>query len=78
MCHLNIRLFNGEVIKTTFNYTQTLASIYKYVKKISGSNNFILVEGFPPRPLKDLNKCIKDLNLDNTTLTQKLSENINI
>ena len=78
MCHLNIRLFNGEVIKTTFNYTQTLASIYKYVKKISGSNNFILVEGFPPRPLKDLNKCIKDLNLDNTTLTQKLSENMNI
>ena len=78
MCHLNIRLFNGEVIKTEFNYTQTLASIYKYVKKISGSDNFILLEGFPPRPLKELNKCIKDLNLDNTTLTQKLSENINI
>ena len=78
MCHLNIRLFNGEIIKTEFNYTQTLASIYKYVKQISGSNNFILLEGFPPRPLKELNKCIKDLNLDNTTLTQKLAENMNI
>ena len=76
MCHLNIRLFNGEIVKTEFNYTQTLASIYKYVKKLSGSDNFVLVEGFPPRPLKELNKSIKELKLDNTTLTQKLAENM--
>ena len=76
MCHLNIRLCNGEIVKTEFNYTQTLASIYKYVKKLSGSDNFVLVEGFPPRPLKELNKSIKELKLDNTTLTQKLAENM--
>lgn len=77
-CHLNIRLFNGEIVTTDFNATQTLASIYKYVKKLSGSDNFILLEGFPPRPLKQLNKTIKELKLDNTTLTQKLAENMKI
>ena len=46
--------------------------IYIYVKKISGSNNFILLEGFPPKPLNQLNKTIQELKLDNTTLTQKI------
>ena len=71
-CHFNIRLFNGEIITCEFNYTHTLRDIYIYVKKISGSNNFILLEGFPPKPLNQLNKTIKELKLDNTTLTQKI------
>ena len=71
-CHFNIRLFNGEIITCEFNYTHTLRDIYIYVKKISGSNNFILLEGFPPKPLNQLNKTIQELKLDNTTLTQKI------
>jgi len=73
ICHFNIRLFNGEIIKCEFNYTQTLRDVYIYVKTISGSNNFILLEGFPPKPLNQLNKYIKELKLDNTTLTQKIN-----
>ena len=72
ICHFNIRLFNGEIITCEFNYTHTLRDIYIYVKKISGSNNFILLEGFPPKPLNQLNKTIQELKLDNTTLTQKI------
>ena len=68
ICYINIRLFNGEIIKCEFNYTKTLRDVYSYVKKISGSSNFILLEGFPPRPLNQLNKSLKELNLDNTTL----------
>ena len=73
ICNFNIRLFNGEIIKCEFNYTKTLRDVYSYVKKISGSSNFILLEGFPPRPLNQLNKSLKELNLDNTTLTQKIN-----
>ena len=73
ICNFNIRLFNGEIIKCEFNYNKTLRDVYAYVKKLSGSNNFILLEGFPPRPLNQLNKSLKELNLENTTLTQKIN-----
>ena len=73
-CQFNIRLFNGEIIKSEFNYTQTLGDVYIYVKNTSGCNNFVLLEGFPPKPLNQLNKNIQELNLENTTLTQKITE----
>ena len=77
-CQFNIRLFNGEIIKSEFNYTQTLNDVYSYVQKASGANIFVLLEGFPPKPLNQLNKTIQELHLDNTTLTQKVTENTNI
>ena len=72
MCTINIRLFNGEIIKSEFNYSQTLREIYYYVQKISGSNNFALLDGFPPKKLRDYDKTIEYLKLENTTLTQKI------
>ena len=74
ICTFSIRLFNGEIVKCEFNYTQTLREIYFYVQKISGSNNFHLLDGFPPKPLREYNKLIGELNLDNTILTQKIKE----
>ena len=74
ICTFSIRLFNGEIVKCEFNYTQTLREIYFYVQKISGSNNFHLLDGFPPKPLREYNKLIRELNLDNTILTQKIKE----
>ena len=74
ICTFSIRLFNGEIVKCEFNYTQTLREIYFYIQKISGSNNFHLLDGFPPKPLREYNKLIGDLNLDNTILTQKIKE----
>ena len=75
ICTFSIRLFNGEIVKCEFNYTQTLRDIYYYVQKISGSKNFHLLDGFPPKPLRDYNKQIGELHLDNTILTQKIKEN---
>ena len=72
LCTINIRLFNGEIIKSEFNYSQTLREIYYYVHKISGSNNFYLLDGFPPKKLMIYYKTIKFLKLENTTLTQKI------
>ena len=74
VCTINIRLFNGEVVKSEFNYTQTLRDIYLYVKNVSGSRNFHLLDGFPPKPLREYNKPIGELHLDNTMLTQKIKE----
>ena len=75
ICIFNVRLFNGEIVKCEFNYTQTLRDIYYYIREISGSNNFHLLDGFPPKPLREYNKLIGELHLDNTTLTQKIKEN---
>lgn len=71
-CLISIRLYNGETIKGQFNYNQTLSDIYYYAKKLSGLKQFTLLDGFPPKPLLDLNKTIEELNLENTVLTQKL------
>ena len=73
VCTINIRLFNGEIAKGEFNYTQTLRDVYFYVRKISGSNNFTLLDGFPPKPLRDYDRTIDQLKLENTTLTQRLN-----
>ena len=72
-CSISIRLFNGEVVKGDFNYTQTLRDIYFYVRRISGSNDFTLLDGFPPKPLKEYDRTIGELRLENTTLTQKIN-----
>ena len=73
VCSISIRLFNGEIVKCDFNYTQTLREIYYYVRRISGSNNFTLLDGFPPKPLNDYDKTIGELKLENTTLTQRIN-----
>lgn len=72
ICKFSIRLFNGEVIKCEFNHSQTLRDIYYYVQMISGSNNFHLLDGFPPKPLGDYDKKVGDLKIENSILTQKI------
>jgi hypothetical protein len=73
ICNFNVRLFNGEIVKCEFNLTQKLSDIYIYISHLSGSKNFVLLDGFPPKPLNQFNLLIKDLKLDNTTLTQKIN-----
>ena len=72
-CKVNIRLFNGEVASEDFNLDQTLRDVMNFVKKKSGSNNFSLLDGFPPRPLTDYNKTIQELHLEGSLLTQKIN-----
>ena len=71
-CKIDIRLFNGVVVTTTFNLSQTVRDIKNFVEKKSGSHNFSLLEGFPPKPLTELNKTIEQLNLMGVMLTQKV------
>ena len=71
-CKIDIRLFNGEVVTATFNLNQTVRDIKNFVEKKSGSHNFTLLEGFPPKPLTDLKKTIEQLNLKGCMITQKI------
>ena len=71
-CKVNIRLFNGEVVSEDFNLIQTLQDVINFVKKKSGSNNFSLLDGFPPRPITSYNKTIQELHLEGSLLTQKI------
>ena len=73
VCSLSIRLFNGEIVKCDFNYTQTVRDIYNYVGRISNSCNFTLLDGFPPIPLNDFNKTIGEMKLQNSILTQRIN-----
>lgn len=72
ICTINIRLFNGEIIKETFNCKQILTDIYLFVGKVTDSNNFVLLDGFPPKTLTEFDKTIEDLKLENSLLTQKI------
>lgn len=72
-CKVNIRLFNGEVVSEDFNLSQTLQDVINFVKKKSGSNNFSLLDGFPPRPITSINKTIQELHLEGSLLTQKIN-----
>ena len=73
VCTVSVRLFNGEIVKGNFNYTQKLRDLYYFIKKTSGSKDFYLLDGFPPQPLKDYNKTIGELKLENSILTQKIN-----
>lgn len=71
-CIISLRLYNGEVIKGKFNYNQTLRDVYDRASQLSGLNEFYLLDGFPPKPLLNFEKTIKELNLNNNVLTQKI------
>ena len=71
-CKIDIRLFNGVVVTANFNLTSTVRDIKNFVERKSGSHNFSLLEGFPPKPLTELNKTIEQLKLQGTMLTQKI------
>ena len=73
ICTINIRLFNGEIIKERFNRKQILTDIYLFVGKVTGSNNFVLLDGFPPKTLTEYDTTIEDLQLENALLTQKIN-----
>ena len=72
-CFVSVRLFKGDVIKGKFNCSQTIGDIYSMVKKYTRNYNFVLLEGFPPKPLTDYKKTIAQLRLQNSVLTQRMN-----
>lgn len=72
-CKINIRLFNGEVVTGEFNLDNTLRDVINFAERSSGSKNFQLLDGFPPRPLTAYDSTVEQLRLNGSTLTQRIS-----
>ena len=72
-CSISIRMYNGNVIKTEMNSDKKLRDIYSLVKKFGKNRiiDFVLLDGFPPKPLVEFDKTIKELGIENSMLTQK-------
>jgi UBX domain-containing protein 1 len=70
---INIRLHNGETVTQQFNLYHSVGDIFAYVDSVAPVNgSFQLVEGFPPKPLTDMEKTIEDLRLQGASLIQRL------
>ena len=72
-CKVNIRLFNGETVCEEFNLCNTVRDIMRFVENVSGSHNFSLLDGFPPRPIVQVDKTIEELKLQGSMLTQRIN-----
>jgi UBX domain-containing protein 1 len=71
---INIRLHTGESITQEFNLFHSVGDIFAYVSSVAPVvGTFQLIEGFPPKPLTNMDKTIEELRLQGTTLTQRLS-----
>jgi len=72
-CFISVRMYNGTVIRTEFNTDKKLRDVYSFVKKMEQNNiiDFILLDGFPPKPITEFDKTIKELGIENSMLTQK-------
>lgn len=70
---ISFRLHNGESVQQEFNLTHTIRDIKNFVAKVAPvQGDFNLVEGFPPKPLLDLNKTILEAKLQNCMMNQRL------
>ena len=71
---INLRLHNGQNVVQVFNLTHTVHDIRVFVNQIAPVNGtFDLIEGFPPKPLSEEKKSIKELKLEGTTISQRLN-----
>ena len=66
-------MFNGETVCEEFNLSNTVRDIMRFVENASGSHNFSLLDGFPPRPIVQVDKTIEELKLQGSMLTQRIN-----
>ncbi|KAH3675539.1 hypothetical protein WICMUC_002628 [Wickerhamomyces mucosus] len=72
---VQIRLADGRRIVRSVNSTDSVSSLYAYVKSETSesSRNFSLNYSFPVKPIEDLNQTIKDAGLLNSVVVQRWS-----
>ena len=56
------------------NTTHTVRELFKYVETVSPvSGTYVLVSGFPPKPLTDMDATLESAKLCKSAITQKMS-----
>lgn len=71
---LQIRLLNGKRIRQKFNLSHTVGDIQKIIRIHDQSNSgqrYVLLSGFPPKPLQDVGMTLEDAGLQGAAITQK-------
>lgn len=71
--NLQIRFHNGERATMTVNMTHTVQDIHGFVMSAAPiEGEYVLISGFPPKPLDDPSKTIEQAGLKNAAITQKI------
>jgi len=70
---LQIRFHNGERDTLTLNHTHTVGDLQAYVMSVAPvQGESQLVSGFPPKPITESGKTIKEAGLCGAAVTQKI------
>lgn len=69
---IQYRLANGKKATATFNLHHTVADVQAHALTLHPSlESFVLLAGFPPKPLENPNQTLEEAGLKNTAVTQK-------
>ena len=70
---IRINLYTGQSVTLDVNLDHTVADIHTYVMSVAPINgSYQLMSGYPPRPLADPSKTIKDAKLENANVTMAI------
>ena len=69
---LSVRFGNGQRTNQTFNDDHTIEDLYGFVEASTGTRNFHLMRGFPPKVLPKSSNTLKAAGLSGDSLVQKL------
>lgn len=72
---LSIRLHTGKRLKVTVNTTHTISHLQAIIAAESPDDirPYVLLAGYPPKPLLDLTLTMSEANVSGSSLTQKLA-----
>mmetsp|Transcript_14063 Transcript_14063/g.17722 ORF Transcript_14063/g.17722 Transcript_14063/m.17722 type:complete len:173 (+) Transcript_14063:123-641(+) len=72
-CSVCVRLLNGKRLIVKIDKEKTVKVLAGRINAsgMAGSEPYVLVAGFPPKPIKDLNQNIQDAGLVGANVTQK-------
>ncbi|OQR84434.1 hypothetical protein ACHHYP_13389 [Achlya hypogyna] len=69
---IQIRLANGGRLRETLNVTHTVRDIHAVLhREGAGTQAYILMAGFPPKPIVDMDATLQDAGLLGAAITQK-------
>mmetsp|Transcript_24880 Transcript_24880/g.41596 ORF Transcript_24880/g.41596 Transcript_24880/m.41596 type:complete len:387 (-) Transcript_24880:335-1495(-) len=71
---LQLRLHDGTRMTARFNHSHTVGDIFQFIRSSRSDSpaNFQLMASFPPTPLTDYSKTLKDAGLVGAVVIQKL------